>query len=713
MKKDSPVKKHHFWILFGVVPLVTLIGVIVVDAKVGSKIEDRQKEIEAAKSDIGKKSSPKPVKLIDQLDKVAAQVEKKQGDLHKENWDRQKALFTWPRNSDVFKELERRQLPFGSPLPDLTALHGEFQRAETYQHEYSSAALKRDGSFTAGTGMADMMAPTQFRGGWQSVLRYVNDFGQVFVTKEQVWLLLEDMWVQRSLLSGLRGVNLDMANFEEVRPDPAKAQEKTKKKLFRNRIWELELDIVPEGTNGRQKLTGTLTNVSDRLQLMGKSMDGGNGMALHVWLSADPNAQPVLFKIGGEFLPGRTAMKTVKDKDGVAQTVPANVLPIVPIDDHILPPGTDPARAEIVRVEQVYDIRTVPLKRIDMMVVGHQAAVDARSVGQLAAGLVPPLSTGNGGLFSEAFTKDPNAVDPNAPPGTGPVGSGGPGTPPAPVGLGGPRGGGGLGGGIEGGPGATGTGAAAKPVGGGPLTAVIDGNKKRYLAVTQQVRRMPVAVVVVVDQAYIQDVLLSLSNSPLRFQITQVNWARFRDTLEGLGMNAGGSGSGSLEIGSGPSSIGGEFGRGGGDPDVRGSGPMFRPGGGATGLPPGIGVPGPGMPMMGGPGYPGGGSGSSVVTEAQITSGLVELSVYGVVSLYEAPKAPAPDAATDPKTGNTPAPNTPAPNPPAPNAPTPNVSAPNTPTPSTPAPNTPAPNAPMPMAPSTPTPPKMRRRVRA
>lgn len=674
MKSESPVKKHHFWILFGVVPLLTLIGVIVVNASVGSKIDENQAKIDKAKADIGGKTKLKPKQLLDKLDAMSSVVNKKQDDLHKENWDRQKVLFTWPRNSDVFKELERRGLPFGSDLPDLGAIFSEFQRAETYQHEYSTAVLQKNGTYSAGgTGMADLMAPTQFAGGdWRAVLRHVNDFGQVRITKEQVWLLLEDLWVQRSLLSGLRSVNLDMAKFEPVKAD---GQTKTKK-VFRNRVWELALEVVPEGNEGRQRLTGTLTNISERLQLMGKTPESGNGMAVNVWLSADPSAQPMLFKIGGEFLPGRGAVKTIKDKDGASQVVPANVLPIVPVDDHILPAGTDPLRTEIVRVEQVFDVRTVPLKRIDALVLGHTAALDSRSVAQ-PGGLVPPLGKGNGGLFAEEFVKDPAAADPSA--AGGPMGSpGGMGPAPGP----GPGGRPGLVG--DGGTGGTGS-AATRAVGGGPLTAVIDGNKKRYLAVTPQVRRMPVGLVVVVDQAYLQDVLLALSNSPLRFQITQVAWTRFRGTLDGLGVNAGSGTGGAVDFSSGSGSFGSGFGPA--DPDAGpGRGGRFGPppGAGVTGIPMGMGpvAPGPGGPGSGGPGYAG--SGSSVVSDSQITSGLIELSVYGVVSLYELPKAP--DAAAAP--------------------------APNTPVPNTPVPNTPIPNAPMPMAPNA-TPPKMRRRVRA
>ena len=80
------------------------------------------------------------------------------------------------------------------------------------------------------------------------------------------------------------------------------------------------------------------------------------------------------------------------------------------------------------------------------------------------------------------------------------------------------------------------------------------------------------------------------------------------------------------------------------DPDAVGPGPVGPP---MPGVPP--------MPGAPGSGYPGYGNNTSTVSESQITSGLVELSIYGIVSIYEKyvePQKtdPAADAAkTDPK----------------------------------------------------------------
>jgi hypothetical protein len=55
--------------------------------------------------------------------------------------------------------------------------------------------------------------------------------------------------------------------------------------------------------------------------------------------------------------------------------------------------------------------------------------------------------------------------------------------------------------------------------------------RDRYLDVTEQVRRMPVGVVLLIDQEHVPELLASLTNSRLRLQIAQIGWHHFRGTL--------------------------------------------------------------------------------------------------------------------------------------------------------------------------------------
>lgn len=613
MKNKEALKKHHFWILLGFVPLFVLIAVLVVSSSVGGAIAERDKKITDATKEIGSKSNPKPVALIEKIETMNATVASKKGDLWKDNWERQagidpasgkqdskKNLFTWP-NSTKLKAIEKAGLKFGEKIPNPDGEYREFPRDEVYLAQYSNA---KPGF--PGTGMADQVYPTQFNGGWQKVLRHVNKQSDVQLTSEQIWLMMEDIWVQRSLLDAIRAVNEEMAEFKRIKfekggqviDDPDnKATQDPLRRRFRSRTWDLELEVIKK--DNQQLLIGRLTNITDRLQLMGLN----NTMIVKVWLEPGTDGkgkgvEPFEFRIGGESLKGVGAFK--------ADGSPANTIEIAPLPDqqvkdypNVIPPGKN--IAELARVEQLFDARTVPVRRIETMALGFK---DSRTE---TVELVThkSMEPKDGAVTPTTPTDDFTTL-------------GGSGSRPND-----PRSG-------------AGSGATAVRSGGGAVADVIDANKKRYLVANDQVRRMPVGIVVVVDQSNVQDVLLAFANSPLRFQITQVNWIRFRGSLGG-GASTGGSSGGGDAI----------FLGGGGDSSIHGRGEDGR--GGGSGPPPGIGPMAPGISRGSGGGgkagggnfgggmqfNPGGSGTLTTVSESQLTSGLVELSVYGVVSLYE------------------------------------------------------------------------------
>ncbi|MBA4062875.1 MAG: hypothetical protein C0501_04050 [Isosphaera sp.] len=597
MKNDA-LKKHHFWILLGVVPLLVLIAVVMVTSGVGDDTAKAREKTEAAVKNIAAKQNPKSDALIGKLEGQVREVGGRKQDLWKANWDRQKDLYTWP-NSPRLKAVEQLNLKFGAPIPNDDFQYGEFKKPEVYLAEFSAAAVKTPGALPPDfKGMADTIAPTQFKGGWRSVLRYVDPFPvEAELTSEQIWLLMEDIWVQRSLLDAVRSVNAQMARFDRVKyekdgqtiddPDPKGSAKDPLRRKFKSRVWEVELEVAEK--DGKKSLTGRLTNHTDRLQLTGV----GSTMVLKVWLQPDaPGVEPFVFKIlGNEFVPGRGAVKA----DG---KTPANVFDITPLDDHILP--VTATVAEIYKVEQVFDARTVPVRRIEAMRLGK---TDSRYAALQANLLTPkfpawqepktdPAATtalpgADGATSTTTRPADPTVTDP-----------------------------------------------AGGEKGDKSLEAVVNGNKKRYVEVTDNVRRMPVGVVLLVDQAYQQDVMLAFANSPLRFQVTQATWARYRLGMGGLGTagSAGPDDGGGVQS-SGPGVIGeGLRGSGGGGfrggPDFDGGRPPF----------PGSGPPGS-VPA----------TGPGTVSESQLTSGMIELSVYGIVSLYEKPDAPGPEAPKDGK----------------------------------------------------------------
>ncbi|MBN9520296.1 hypothetical protein J0H58_17495 [bacterium] len=657
LDKDT-LKKHHFWILLGIVPVVVLVAVLAVTATVGAAIEAKNKAVGDAQKEIDGKQNVKSDPLIKVLDDQKGQLEVKRTELWKENWERQigvtattdkdgkvveakqdpnRNLLRWPRSQSLARfeytpeyATSKTQLKFGDKIPSPNGDElSQFKVREVYLAEFTSPNK---------TGMADKVAPTTFLNGWQSVLRHISfppvgtggpsGWGERVPGSEQVWLALEDMWVQRAMLGQVKAVNDQLGAFERVplldannRPVDAPLH-----RTFQSRIWRVELKVAEDEKDRTKKvLTGRIKNVTDRLQTFG----AGSRMVLKVWVTGDPKGEPVPFEIGGEFLPGGAEREVVRDRK------------------HDLPPGVNPT--EIVRVEQVFDTRTVPVRRIDALTLGFR---DSRHA-------LMPLKMPKFELYEKEAEKA--ASDPSAGAGGSP-GPGGPGSasgPPPGMAFPGPGRGHGSEGGVGGMAGAAGT-----------VETVVEANRKRYVELTAQVRRMPVAITVVTDQAYIQDVLLAYANSPLRFQITQVHWKRFQGSLTGTGTGTGtgaeggyGSPEGSVLI-SGAGTTGSGFlpGEGGGGGFSRGGfGSFSGPTGAGAG--PGRGLPGPGSPIgiapplgmmpMGPGGSPMGPGGSpfgpggtmTSVSESQLTAGLVELTIYGIVSLYEKYQAPAEPAA--------------------------------------------------------------------
>lgn len=196
----------------------------------------------------------------------------------------------------------------------------------------------------------------------------------------------------------------------------------------------------------------------------------------------------------------------------------------------------------------------------------------------------------------------------------------------------------------------------------------------RYIQVSSELRRMPVALVMVVDATAITDIIAAMSNSKLRFQVTMAPWVR----VPNLG-RPGGTTVASGSAGTPPSNTG-NTGTTGSSTTV--SGTSFSPSmsggrgvsgtaGGETGGRNTSGVSGGGRGTGGAPGsgeIPGQSGGAKPPTGAlglEDDSSVVELQIYGIVTIYESPddfkriqqlkaNAPAQPAAGTPATGSAP-----------------------------------------------------------
>ncbi len=586
------LKKHHFWLLHGVIALGLVLAwfglMVSVPDEISAKGEDnlkKKKALDAAKA--------QSRATLSEYDKRKLELFTLRGQRWKDMWEIQKEMYEWPAVLGEDQLAKVQGLTFGDNISNASLLEAfKTQLGKEYEN------------------LAKAIAPMQFNTGWPAVLRHVAAW-RLTPESEEVWLALEDLWVQREIVQTIAKINEKAAKFDPL--TPAEDPSKTRKRSFQNRTWKVDLEIVD--AMGGYQLKGTIKNRTDRLQPYGAN----GGFVLKVWLSDDPNARPFEFLIQGSSLSARvvktdaqgreinTEESDLKERNGIE---PIRELP----QQHKIYDGRV---VGLYRVEQVFDARTLPVKRFDKLALGYTSA--RHSLADLE---MTPFST----KAVEAET--PAAVEgaPGAPGPGGPMAP--PGGPMAPPG------------GPMAPPGAFGAGAGDAAAKGDMSPNLLV--RRRYVNRTDQVRFMPIALSVVCDQIYSADVLTALANSRLRMQIVQSHLGRFRGTISYFG-------EGTTAAPDGPSASGTSPMAPGGPPP----GPLSRPG--PMGPPPPM---GPGA--FGG--FPGLGSSSAPRSSSEdVASGnLIDFSVYGIASLYEKYQSEPRKDATAPAPVN-PAPPAPAP----------------------------------------------------
>jgi hypothetical protein len=552
LDKETLVKQRFWVLLIAFLPLV-LFAILFLWTWVDSGIAEQQAKIEAKKSEL-KRTKDGPLKNnndIRLLDERAKDLEKKKATVWEESWKWQKDLFTWP-NTELGNDLG--QLAFGDPIPD--------KDRDPYLRAYEAQTNQLGAMFIAKYPVGPQntereFVSTLFKDGWKKRVRFVENFYEhktnVLPSSEEIWLSQEDYWLQRELLRSIRDANEVVGRFvwvEALKPEKGEVLAQR----FKNANWQLDLAVSEKSgsKDANYILRGKLKNVSHRRMPPGQHYFG---------IKFTEGSNLVILDVDSDAL-GVDQEWTIKDH---------------PVSLSFNPPRQ--ANEEEVRkieVSQVYDSKEgpsrPPVRRIDQLALGYHSNRTADALKP-----DPKVSGGEGGRPSGRTGRErpgPGGPGPGGPAPGGP----GPGAP----GPGGP----GPGGPGPGGPGQS-AGADGKTENGLP--------RDRYSDITGQVRRMPVAMVVVVDQANLPDLITSLTNSKLRLQVTQVDWQHFR---------------GSIRIDDGaPTTVGTE-------------GPMGRP------LPP-ISRP---LPS------------DAASSSAPNDENLIEATIYGIASLYEkyaTPKAPA------------------------------------------------------------------------
>lgn len=439
--------KHRFWIGVGVFAPLVLVVVCLLLFGVRKAVGSKQKEIEAAKAQIG--AVPRPMmndRWIPVYQQRQQNADEKKNEIWAKAWNHQEPIMTWPKDMQEKAKGKAYGFKFDE---DTREAYGN----KLYQTQLAELPrlAQPEGSRTE---------VVQFKGEeWQKVLRFVGRWVKTPPDPEELWLAQEDLWIQRALLRAVREANesAGMMHRVEALADPAPAGDKptTKDKeapkgdkpatpgksavkpaagmkaapaesaaadgdVFVNHVWRLRLKL---GTApGKIFVRGRLTNLSDRRQTL----------PVQFLLHFSDNQPPELVSADGEPLAPNQSV----DVEKALRSLPDRI-------DH---------------VTQAFTWRNAPIKRIDRIAMG------ARSCLHYEKALVPD--------------------------------------------------------------------AALSPVGEEPQGRTPSGLElNRYLEVTPAVRRMPIGILLVVDQRYLEEILAAFNNSPLRMHVNEVQWQRLKEPI--------------------------------------------------------------------------------------------------------------------------------------------------------------------------------------
>jgi hypothetical protein len=551
MKIEKEVlMKHHFWILTGCVVPLALFAFVWLPAVVGGDNDDDKQKIKKAEDALKAANDPTTIRnqqFLDELNKKDVKLAAQKNKIWKDVWDAQNELFTLPEFPSEVKDADKEKikaLAFGESFSaisrDLPSL-------------YETSYLTSKGGYVRDVYEKQVpIAPTLYRGlsgdhAWEGgVIRYVREWKEHVPEDEEIWLAQEDLWVQRELLRAIAQTNDGVAWFTPVEEaELAKLKLEPGVKAFHNPYWRMELKL--EGN----KLVGKITNVSKRRQPLNATF----------WVQIHPKDDPkVPFHTnltglsGPEFdkltIPQRERLERErlfgdeKDFNLFVKVHVSRATMAVGATETLDPVPIKGRAADIFGVFQQLKLETVPVKSLEELRLSYNSDRTSNRPLIVRADKKAPATASGGGRQPPP---GPGGKPPEAPADPSKMGERGDSGNVTKNGL----------------------------------------DRKRYNEVTDQVRRMPVALVLLVDQDFVQDVLRSLANSKLRMQTTQVYWTH---------------------------------------PDT------FKPGGG--GRPDGRPSVGPGAPVAvaGGPTD----AGKARNTDDQ-ESGAVELVFYGIISLYERP----------------------------------------------------------------------------
>jgi hypothetical protein len=595
MKVDKEfLKKHSFWIGLGCFAALWLVAILTV--KVAGS-DEKKKAWDNARSSLDNagKGGIKTRAFQEPWKKHGKEFSDIKDGVWKEAWELQKGMYTWPPNMPV--RLLYPDDPWGSDVNE--ELNNLTRFREVYQRQFTG--LEEDWR---------QNTPIEFLGGFPAVFPQQEwNPGSTKAeapTREEAWLAQENFWVRREMLDTVKSAQDSIARFKEEPADKKDTLPKEVKarKVFTSPYWRLQLDLVE--------------NPERRNRLMVSSASRITNLTTRTMTLSDPrNTRPGGVQGGIRFRLTQLDSKGTLGSGNAILDVTGE--PLLPGKDTDLKKNYGVDAIDLSRpfvIDELFSWEFSPIRRIDALDLPHH------SHRTITAGLKPsPIYK-----VLEPEVKEGDAIPGNMPPGVIPPGGMAPtGKPMLPPGAGPGRG--------EGGDSGAGPGV---PV--GDFTRVHRIDRSRYMHVTPQCRHLPLAWKVIVEQAHIHDLLTAIVNSRLRVQITQV---QIRHATEGIQSATSVNPEGPPGSGTAPGPIGSRSAPPGGL-HTTGEGALSRGGlglntGGASAVkPPPRDRDIPPRPISGE-------AGGLPSTGSEATPALVELTVYGVASLYERfPAKPAP-----------------------------------------------------------------------
>jgi hypothetical protein len=632
MKVDKEaLLKNKFWILLGGFALLWLISLSVLWAYAGSPADEAKKKYDASLGNIKKYPRPKNDSFLPKWVEYGDTFKKHKNEVWQIAWDGedakpgemrwvgQKGMYTWPSS-------QAHDLQNNLAYPDnkfSTEDREWYKTKDVYMHQFDSLyyQLKSDPEqLKKGQAPYLPLDGVAFKGNnYYGIMKPIDwSASSKAPEPEECWLAQEDFWVEREVLNVIQDALASASHMDPVEVKENLDSKYLGRQVFRNASWQVEL-LFDKNDKGILRISpdSKITNV----HVSGRSQDLSTPQSRNgVWFRLNQGGAPYYFAFEGERLASQQSVTMGKGrwKDG---------WPLA---------GGNYNPSQSAELEELFDPTNSPITEIDDIAIAKTSHKQANRT-------LLPTKEGRYGKKDSTSTGTPKDAASPTPPGTTPP-SGTMTTSPTPA----------TGS-------AQGPGSALPPgmdlgkTGTGQQTEDLTANKElrihrnRYLFVTDQSRHLPLAVTVIMDQSHLNELLAALANSRLRFQTTQVEFRR-TSASSTAAATAPGERSGPATYGnqpgynqgsaSGPTALRPSYTGTPSPSSMYGPSSGYGPPGGKM-MPPMPPISPPDEPTTTSPGVtPGTFPGTTPTTAPveQENPNLIEVTVYGIASLYEHPR---------------------------------------------------------------------------